>query len=582
MMSDAFRSCWTNPCDALRSVSTPLTAPPPSFDGRSRPAPLPEPEEDPLANFIARQLAEQRGLRPVEKAARLHETQTAPALESHYRDLIPLSSPAPGEQYAFEVDLDRCSGCKGCVTACHSLNGLDDGESWRSVGLLLGRSQAHHPPPDVPRDRFIPLQQTVTTACHHCVEPACLHGCPVLAYDKDPVTGIVRHLDDQCIGCSYCVLKCPYEVPKYSSRLGIVRKCDLCHGRLAAGEAPACVQACPNEAIRVTLVESRQVRTSFETVAASATWLPDSPSPSITLPTTRYISRQANGALVAADHHLVEPAPAHGPLVWMLALTQAGLGGLTAAAWMSVRALPTASTTRVHGLVATALALLFTGLIASVFHLGRPAKAWKVWLGWRRSWLSREALILNAATGLSVASAGQMLFLQPTGTTMPSVLTFVSLASVSAQIMVYVDTGRRFWRLASTAPRFLGTFGVACATSIAIADPGAIPALVLILVIGLKLAMEATALVPRPRDSGPLDELSRTARLLRGTLRPCWVLRITLASAGVLLTAIAPIAPRFGIPALILAAACILAGELMERLLFFTAVSPNRMPGFPR
>ena len=57
-----------------------------------------------------------------------------------------------------------------------------------------------------------------------------------MAYDKDPETGIVRHLDDQCIGCQYCVLKCPYDVPKYSERLGIVRKCDMCVGRLRAGE----------------------------------------------------------------------------------------------------------------------------------------------------------------------------------------------------------------------------------------------------------------------------------------------------------------------------------------------------------
>src|SRR6185436_2402182 len=108
--------------------------------------------------------------------------------------------------------------------------------------------------------RLEPVQQTITTACHHCVEPGCLEGCPVLAYDKDPITGIVRHLDDQCIGCSYCILKCPYDVPKYSEHRGIVRKCDLCHDRLAVGEAPACAQACPGEAIRVVLVETEAVR----------------------------------------------------------------------------------------------------------------------------------------------------------------------------------------------------------------------------------------------------------------------------------------------------------------------------------
>src|SRR6478752_2379051 len=142
-----------------------------------------------------------------------------PLQARYYRDLIPLQQPAQGEQYAFEVNLDQCTGCKACVAACHSQNGLDDDESWRDVGLLLG-------------DDYTPYQQTVTTACHHCLDPACANGCPVLAYEKDTVTGIVRHLDDQCIGCQYCVLKCPYDVPKYNSRLGIVRKCDMCSNRL--------------------------------------------------------------------------------------------------------------------------------------------------------------------------------------------------------------------------------------------------------------------------------------------------------------------------------------------------------------
>ena len=53
-----------------------------------------------------------------------------------YKELIPLSKPAAGEQYAFEVDVDKCSGCKACVVACHSLNGLDEAESWRDVGAV--------------------------------------------------------------------------------------------------------------------------------------------------------------------------------------------------------------------------------------------------------------------------------------------------------------------------------------------------------------------------------------------------------------------------------------------------------------
>ncbi|WP_397385757.1 4Fe-4S dicluster domain-containing protein, partial [Prosthecobacter sp.] len=192
------------------------------------------------SKIIDEALREQQTLRtPV---AQFSEEYDSKSVRDRFTHLIPLSKPDPGEQYAFEVNLDACTGCKACVAACHSLNGLDDGESWRDMGLLVGT-------------RKQPYLQTVTTACHHCAEPACAEGCPVLAYDKDVVTGIVRHLDDQCIGCSYCILKCPYEVPKFNLKRGIVRKCDMCQGRLAEGEAPPCVQSCPNEAIKIKVVK---------------------------------------------------------------------------------------------------------------------------------------------------------------------------------------------------------------------------------------------------------------------------------------------------------------------------------------
>src|SRR5687767_8743391 len=138
-------------------------------------------------SLVEELLADQQSLTAVEQFSRAHD-EHALAAGARYRNLIPLEAPRPGEQYAFEVELDKCSGCKACVTACHSLNGLDDNETWRETGLLVSD------------DWRQPLQQVVTAACHHCVDPACLNGCPVLAYEKDPITGIVRHLDDQCIG----------------------------------------------------------------------------------------------------------------------------------------------------------------------------------------------------------------------------------------------------------------------------------------------------------------------------------------------------------------------------------------------
>jgi len=87
-------------------------------------------------------IEEQRLLSAVTRFAQRHENHELPQQARYYRDLIPLSAPEDGQQYAFEVDLDQCSGCKACVTACHNLNGLDDDETWRSVGRRDGWSRA--------------------------------------------------------------------------------------------------------------------------------------------------------------------------------------------------------------------------------------------------------------------------------------------------------------------------------------------------------------------------------------------------------------------------------------------------------
>src|SRR5688500_7952586 len=247
-------------------------------------------------------------LTAVDAFSGLHDDGDLPANERYYRDLIPLSQPGPGEQYAFEVDLDACTGCKSCVVACHALNGLDDDESWRSVGTLQGGGT-------------VAFQQTVTTACHHCVDPACLTGCPVNAYEKDDVTGIVSHLDDQCIGCSYCTLTCPYEVPRFNEAKGIVRKCDMCRGRLEVGEAPACVHTCPNGAISRSIVAKADA--ALAAAAPGTTLVPAAPASAITVPTPRSLtSRVTPEDATAVDHLSLRPAHPHPPLAAMLVLTQ--------------------------------------------------------------------------------------------------------------------------------------------------------------------------------------------------------------------------------------------------------------------
>lgn len=484
-------------------------------------------------------LAQQKSLTAVARFAEIHEQDALPAQARYYRDLIPLHKPAAGQQYAFEVDLDKCSGCKACVTACHSLNGLDDDEVWRSVGVLHGAKNE------------AAFQRTVTTACHHCVEPGCLEGCPVLAYEKDPITGIVKHLDDQCIGCSYCILKCPYDVPKYSEKRGIVRKCDMCSSRLASGEAPACVQACPNEAIRISIIDREEVSLAFAE-ATENTFLPDSPDPKFTRPTTKYRSAEPLPSnLRGADHAEIKPSKAHPSLVFFLILTQLSVGGYALGAMTGQLSRTNATLSLVAGLL---------GLAVSVSHLGRPLKAWRAFLGLRTSWLSREIIAFGVFAPLAIAltlsfwlPGSALLRLQQL---MAVSVSLTGMSGVLCSVMVYHDTRRKFWRWPAATEKFLGT------TIILGAAVTQLP-VVLSIAAGLKLLAELSYLYPRA------GELGRTSHLLRTDLRLPFVLQLTLLALGAIA---APVS-------LITAFMLCLAAELLERHLFFTAVSPDRMPG---
>ncbi len=510
--------------------------------------------------LLAELLAEQQRLdTPVARFSTAHDSGSSSRLTALGFQLIPLTAPGPGEQYAFEVDLDACSGCKACVSACHSLNGLDESETWRDVGMLVAGDERH------------PFQQVVTTACHHCADPACLNGCPVLAYEKDPVTGIVQHLDDQCIGCQYCVLKCPYDVPKYNERLGIVRKCDLCHGRLAHGEAPACAQACPTHAIRIATVSTKAADGSAQ-VDTSA-FLAAAPDPAYTQPTTRYRTRrQAPPGLHAADAARLRPQPAHWPLAVMLTFMALAVGCHVAASIALAAASPAPAVRLAwFGSVGGTI-----GLLASVAHLGQPRRAWRIFLGWRQSWLSREALLFGAwfAVGALTLVVRALL----------PVAALLGAVGLFCSVIVYVDTHRVFWRATQTATRFFGSAVVLGATTtLACGVAPRWSALVLAGATLVKLAWELRSVRPAGEaesDAPPTPALN-TARLLVGPLRPLFGARAILALlAGVVLPfpLLRGTLPPGAVWAMWIA---VFSSELLERHLFFRAVDAPKMPGQP-
>ncbi len=558
----------------------------------------PEKSEAAARTLIDDLLAEQQELTAVEKFSRTHDGHAVRG--QLYRDLLPATPPAPGQQYAFEVNLDQCSGCKACVSACHSLNGLDDDETWRGVGLLIDAPNAH----DAKRKVQQGFQQNITTACHHCVDPACLNGCPVFAYDKDPLTGIVRHLDDQCIGCQYCVMMCPYEVPQYSKARGIVRKCDMCHSRLAVGEAPACVQACPTSAIKITVIEQAKVRGKYRGVprkdelpesrnhsengdsgnsSLRNNFLIASPNPAITLPTTRFVTQRTfPEKLFAGDSSVVRRSDSHLPLVMLLTLSQFAIGASVAAVFVKP-ALPLLILALVVGLVA---------LVAGSLHLGQPLKAWRSFLGWRKSWFSREVIALSAFVFFIMLAVGAMWSPagQPCERFLAPCAALAGLLTVTCSAMIYVQTRREFWNAARSFTKFFGTTlllgSAATFATLGFTDtsPGAIVASAVTLVVATigKLGFERRIFLHLVDDGTPgPTPLNKTARLLAGELNGIVRARIALGlCGGVLLPLVAMSQVTTSLPALaVTALALSVVGELIERYLFFTAVVTQKMPG---
>lgn len=548
---------------------------------------------DPSEPLLPILLAEQRELTAVERFSAQHQQGLIPNQAQRYSHLLPATGPAAGQQYAFDVDLDRCSGCKACVAACHSLNGLDTEETWRDVGLLVGGTSSN------------PVMQHVTTACHHCVEPACMTACPVDAYEKDPVTGIVKHLDDQCFGCQYCTLACPYDVPKYHSQKGIVRKCDMCSDRLAEGEAPACVQACPHEAIAISVVEINQVTEDAE----ANLFLPAAPDPQLTLPTTTYRTRRAFPRnMLPADYESVRSQHPHWPLIIMLVLTQLSVGAFVTGTCLGAM-LGTGRLSEFRPLHASN-ALLFglLALSASVFHLGRPRYAFRAIIGLRHSWLSREIVCFGGFAGLATLHAGAA-WMDRVPTSVHWGLAWsvavTGIAGVFCSGMIYVFTRREFWTFERTMTRFFLTsvvLGIA-ATWLTILLLGPIagresaqrlatelsPLLArgLIVATGLKLLFELALLrhlferrrTPLKRSAqlsiGPLSNalLARVATgVLGGIVMPVFLLSTGSSSLRIESEVF------FTVVLCFLFLAC-LAGELLERYLFFAAVASPRMPG---
>jgi len=157
------------------------------------------------------------------------------------------ATPAGGEDpYAVLVDTTLCVGCNTCTYSCAEANGLPEPEDPESVKKTTTEQWTVINAYETSKgDVYVKRQ------CMHCVSPACDSACLTAAMNKT-AEGPVVWREGKCMGCRFCMVSCPFDSPRfeYNSAVPRIRKCVMCAGRLQKGEEPACVENCPEGALK--------------------------------------------------------------------------------------------------------------------------------------------------------------------------------------------------------------------------------------------------------------------------------------------------------------------------------------------
>lgn len=468
---------------------------------------------------------------------------------------IPQRALVPGEQYRFHFDMGKCIGCKCCVVACNEQNGNPADINWRRVGEIEGGVY-----PDTKRLHL-------SMGCNHCVEPTCLTGCPVDAYSKHAVTGVVIHSASACIGCQYCTWNCSYGVPQYNPERGVVGKCDMCHNRLEEGREPACVHACPESAIEIEIVNILEWTHNF---AASAN-APGLPSADDSISTTRITlpSSPLPPDTRKVDLGRVRPEHPHWPLVFMTVLTQLSVGTFSAIWLLQLFG-------KARHLGAAALVSMLAGGLAlgsSTLHLGRPAFAYRALKMWKRSWLSREVLLFSLFSGVAAVYSLCLWFRFPGNAGLGALTALLGGAGVAASACIYLVRARPAWNTKHTVSEFFLTavlLGSLLSASVGIGDRRGLLLVAVAAAVG-QIANQAMKFLLL--SSSQVFELYASTQLLSAKFAVVFFVRgILLLSGGVLMPLFAP-----NIYGAYLALALALTGEILGRYLFFVTVVPKNM-----
>ncbi|MFH0792795.1 MAG: 4Fe-4S dicluster domain-containing protein [bacterium] len=177
--------------------------------------------------------------------------------------------PGYPDSYGVLHDTTLCIGCGSCEAACNRVNHLPPPEKPFDDPSVMDTPRRTTPHNHTVVNRFPATPQKAATSeseaesapgpkpvfckiqCNHCLEPACASACFVKAFTKVP-EGPVVYDESLCVGCRYCMVACPFNVPTYEYDKPLtprVMKCDMCYGRIREGTPPGCVEVCPEQAL---------------------------------------------------------------------------------------------------------------------------------------------------------------------------------------------------------------------------------------------------------------------------------------------------------------------------------------------
>lgn len=304
--------------------------------------------------------------------------------------------------HVFTFNAGKCiEGCRDCVKACQVKNQLPEGVTWRRV------VEVHE------AGSFL---YNLSITCNHCTHPKCAGVCPTDAYFVRN-DGIVSIDPLKCMGCGYCAWACPYNAPRYNPTQGQMTKCNFCADNLDAGLPPACVVACPQQALGYEKIDGERAVPNenhwldlWKTPASAHPFplpthsrtrphLAITPTPAMTSPTETRSYNQEELKPTNIKSEL--------PLVSFTLLIQMAVGGFwSLLSWSlltpnSIDGKLTFTSTLISILLAT------LGLASAFLHLGKPQNAWRSVQHWKKSWLSREILFTASFVIFGLVTAHQ-------------------------------------------------------------------------------------------------------------------------------------------------------------------------------